>query len=42
MANIIKKPYEISLWDEKLVWHRKKLKLAEVNEDKYEPGKFYS
>lgn len=42
MADIIKKPYEISLWDEKLVWHRKKLKLAEVNEDKYEPGKFYS
>lgn len=43
MDNLIKKPYEISLWEDRLVWHRKKLiEVTTVNEETYEPGKYYS
>lgn len=44
MEGILKKPYEISLWDEQLIWHRRKLILADPQptEDSYEVGKFYS
>ena len=34
--NITKKPYEISLWEDELVWHRRKLNRAEIKEDDYE------
>lgn len=41
--DITKKPYEISLWDEKLYWHRRKLNLVgKLEESDYEPGKYYS
>jgi hypothetical protein len=33
--SITKKPYEISLWDEQLAWHRRKLEIVDVNEDNY-------
>ena len=44
METILKKPYEISLWDEQLIWHRRKLELADPQptKDNYEVGKFYS
>ena len=42
MQGIIKKPYEISLWEDRLVWHRKKLIKVLVNEENYAPGVFYS
>jgi hypothetical protein len=43
MNSILKKPYEISLWDEKIYWHRRRLIEAEGITDKnYQPGKFYS
>ena len=44
METILKKPYEISLWDEQLIWHRRKLALAnpQPTKDNYEVGKFYS
>jgi hypothetical protein len=42
MDNLIRKPYEISLWEDRLVWHRRKLVLISINEAEYEPGKFYS
>lgn len=39
--NIAKKPYEISLWDEQLVWHRRKLKQVEVEKENYCRGVYY-
>lgn len=43
MNSILKKPYEISLWDEKIYWHRRRLIEAEgVTDKNYQPGKFYS
>ena len=42
MDNLIKKPYEISLWEDKLLWHRRKLTFIDVEEKNYEPGIFYS
>lgn len=39
--NITKKPYEISLWDEQLVWHRRKLKQVEVEKENYCRGVYY-
>jgi hypothetical protein len=40
--SITKKPYEISLWDEKLAWHRRELEPVIVNEEDYQPGTFFS
>jgi hypothetical protein len=43
MENIKKKPYEISLWEDVLFWHRRKL--APITFDNgagYETGKYYS
>jgi hypothetical protein len=40
--DITKKPYEISLWEDQLFWHRRKLVKADVTEDNYVPGKYYS
>ena len=40
--NITKKPYEISLWEDELVWHRRKLDKVEISADDYEKGKYYS
>ena len=40
--DITKKPYEISLWEDQLFWHRRKLVKADVTEDSYVPGKYYS
>jgi hypothetical protein len=40
--SITKKPYEISLWDEQLVWHRRELEPVFINENDYEPGKYFS
>lgn len=40
--DMFKKPYEISLWDEQLVWHRRKLEQVNVEENKYERGVYYS
>ena len=37
-----KKPYEISLWEDELVWHRRKLSKVQINKDDYEKGKYYS
>lgn len=42
MSNILKKPYEISLWDEQLYWHRRKLVEVSVSKQNYTPGKYYS
>ena len=39
---ITKKPYEISLWDEKLVFVTRQLHPIVVKEADYEPGKYYS
>jgi hypothetical protein len=36
MSEYLKKPYEISLWDEKKMWVRQELTLVEdMNEEKY-------
>ena len=41
--SILKKPYEISIWDDRLVWYRRKLiKKASLKKEDYIPGKFYS
>lgn len=43
MSDVLKKPYEISLWEEQLYWHRRKLVLiGAVKEKDYKPGKYYS
>ena len=42
MENLFKKEYEISLWDDVLYWHRRKLKKIAVTENDYQPGKYYS
>ena len=40
---VLKKPYEISLWDDQLIWHRRKLVNANISSaSAYEPGKYYS
>ena len=40
---ILKKPYEISLWDDRLYWVRKPLKeKTGVTEENYKPGIYYS
>lgn len=42
MVNIKRKPYEISLWEETLIWQRRKLEIAEnITKDNYEPGVYY-
>jgi hypothetical protein len=38
---LLKQPYEISLWKDELVWHRRKLDIATVSIDTYERGKYY-
>ena len=40
--NITKRPYEISLWKDQLVWHRRRLDRVEISADDYEKGKYYS
>jgi hypothetical protein len=41
--DLIKKPYEISLWKDELIWHRRKLKVVDtLTEDNYKPGIYYS
>ena len=40
--DVFKRPYEISLWEDKLVWHRRKLVAVDVQEKDYMPGKYYS
>lgn len=41
--DVIKKPYEISLWDDRLYWVRKPLKeKTDVNKENYKPGIYYS
>ena len=40
--NVIKKPYEISLWDEQLRWYRNRLSAITLTKDKYESGKYYT
>ena len=42
MEILFKKQYEISLWEDVLYWHRRKLKTAIVTEDEYKQGEFYS
>lgn len=40
--SITKKPYEISLWDEQLYWHRRGLQVVEIDDiNIYERGKYY-
>ena len=39
---IFKKPYEISLWEDELVWHRRKLNIVELTSDTYKIGVYYS
>ena len=40
--SITKKPYEISLWDEQLVWHRRKLEPIQItSKDDYKRGAYY-
>ena len=39
--DIRKKPYEISLWDEQLVWHRRKLAMVELTAETYKRGVYY-
>jgi hypothetical protein len=42
MNDILKKPYEISLWDEQLCWHRRKLELVgRLEKDQYSSGTYY-
>lgn len=40
--NITKRPYEISLWEDQLVWQRLELEAAQVSEEDYRPGAFFS
>jgi hypothetical protein len=42
MDNFTKRPYEISLWDEQLIWERHILDFVQVLKDDYAPGKYYS
>ena len=43
MNSFAKRPYEISLWDEQLIWERRKLEQVEgLEEGKYTPGEYYS
>jgi hypothetical protein len=43
MENIIRKPYEISLWEDRPIWHMHKLeRVYNLSKDTYEPGKYYS
>ena len=44
--NMFKKPYEISLWDDRLIWHRRKLDQVDkeiefTQENPYKRGKYY-
>ena len=40
--SITKKPYEISLWEEQLVWHRRKLEPIPIaSKDDYKRGAYY-
>lgn len=39
---LLKTPYEISLWDDKTVWVRRALEGVNVAEEEYEPGKYFS
>jgi hypothetical protein len=41
MSDIKKKPYEISLWEDRLVWVKQLLEKADIKEKDYAPGKFY-
>ena len=40
--DIVKKPYEISLWEDELTWQRLELEPIVVEEKDYRPGKFFS
>lgn len=42
MAETIKTPYEISIWNEKLVWERRGLQFVYLSKEQYKPGKFFS
>ena len=42
MENLFKKQYEISLWEDVLYWHRRKLEQVNIEEAEYKPGKYYS
>lgn len=43
MNEVLKKPYEISLWKEQLIYHRRKLvPQTGVTSDTYKPGVYYS
>ena len=39
---MFKKPYEISLWEDELIWHTRELEPIKVLEKDYAPGKFFS
>lgn len=40
--SVLKKPYEISLWDDILKWYRLPLRAIKLTKDSYEPGVYYS
>ena len=42
MENLFKKEYEISLWEDELHWHRRKLQEAQITEEEYKPGLYYT
>ena len=42
MENLFKKQYEISLWEDGLYWHRRKLQRADVIKEDYKPGVYYT
>ena len=42
MDNMFNKPYEISLWEDYVVYRRQRLKVAMPTEKTYKPGEFYS
>lgn len=42
MSELIKTPYEISLWGETLVWERRDLELVNIDKASYKPGNFFS
>ena len=42
MSGMFNKPYEISLWEDYVIYRRQKLKEKKLTKDEYEPGEFYS
>jgi hypothetical protein len=40
--DILRQPYEISIWEERLCWASHKLNAVSLSSEEYVPGKYYT